>query len=107
MKLRAFVLSICVLVVPALRAELKLPAIFSDHMVLQQKQANPVWGWDTPGTQVTVTFGGETQTAVAGADGKWVAKLAALPANASPQTLTVAGTSKREIADVLVGEVWM
>jgi sialate O-acetylesterase len=30
------------------RAELKLPAIIGDHMVLQQKQANPVWGWDKP-----------------------------------------------------------
>jgi sialate O-acetylesterase len=38
------------------RAELKLPAIIGDNMVLQQKQTNPLWGWDTPGTEVTVTF---------------------------------------------------
>ena len=38
-------------------AELKLPAIIGDHMVLQQKQANPIWGWDAPGTEVTITFG--------------------------------------------------
>jgi sialate O-acetylesterase len=37
-------------------AELKLPAIIGDNMVLQQKQANPIWGWDAPGTEVTVTF---------------------------------------------------
>src|SRR5687767_4205780 len=90
-----------------LRAELKLPAIIGDHMVLQQKQANPIWGWDTPGTKITVTFAGQTQTATAGADGKWTVKLAAVPANATPQTIAITGTSKREIKDVLVGEVWM
>jgi sialate O-acetylesterase len=43
-----------------LRAELKLPAIIGDHMVLQQQQANPIWGWETPGTAVSVTFAGQT-----------------------------------------------
>ena len=91
----------------ALRAELKLPAIISDHMVLQQKQSNPLWGWDTPGTKITVTFAGDKQTALAGADGKWSVKLAALPANAAPRTITIKGTTTRIIQDVLVGEVWM
>ena len=101
-------LSILVLAaVPSLRAELKLPAIFSDHMVLQQKQTNPVWGWDTPGTKVTVSFAGQMKSAEAGADGKWAVKLDPVPANAAPQTLAIAGTTKREIQDVLVGEVWM
>jgi sialate O-acetylesterase len=89
------------------RAELKLPAIFGDHMVLQQKQANPVWGWDTPGTEVTVQFAGQTQAAKAGTDGRWTVKLAPLPANAKPATLTIRGTSQRELKDVLVGEVWI
>ena len=90
-----------------LRAELKLPAIISDHMVLQQKQANPIWGWDTAGTKISVTFSGQTKTAEADADGKWTVRLDAVPANAQPQTLVIEGTTKREIQDVLVGEVWM
>jgi sialate O-acetylesterase len=89
------------------RAELKLPAIISDHMVLQQKQSDPIWGWDTPGTKVTVTFAGQTKSAEAGADGKWTVKLDPVAANAEPQTITIEGTSKKEIQDVLVGEVWM
>ncbi|HEY5914540.1 MAG TPA: sialate O-acetylesterase [Verrucomicrobiae bacterium] len=91
----------------ALRAELKLPAIISDHMVLQQQQANPIWGWDTPGTRVTVTFAGQTKTAEAGQDGKWTVKLDPVPANATAQTLIIRGTTTREVQDVLVGEVWM
>ena len=89
------------------RAELKLPAIIGDHMVLQQKQANPIWGWDTPGTKISVRLGDQTKTAEAGADGKWTVKLDPLPANAKPAVITIEGTSKREIQDVLVGEVWM
>ncbi len=91
----------------AVRAELKLPAIIGDHMVLQQKQANPIWGWDAPGTEVKVTLGAQTKTAKAGADGKWTVKLDPLPASAKPAKLVIEGSSRREIEDVLVGEVWM
>lgn len=89
------------------QAELKLPAVIGSHMVLQQKQSNPVWGWDAPGTQVTVTFGAMTKTGEAGADGKWTVKLDPLPANANPQTMVIKGTEQKELQDVLVGEVWM
>lgn len=102
-----FLLAVGLALVPGLRADVKLPGAISDHMVLQQQQANPIWGWDAPGTAITVTFAGQTYTATAGADGSWQVKLAAQPANATPQTLTITGTSKREVADVLVGEVWL
>ena len=92
---------------PLLHAELKLPAIISDHMVLQQKQSDPIWGWDTPGTKVTVTFADQTQTAEAGADGKWTVKLSPMPANDKPQVLKVTGSETKEVQDVLVGEVWI
>jgi len=103
----ALVLLLLGLLAPALHAELKLPAIIGDHMVLQQNLANPIWGWDTPGTQVTVTFAGQTKSTQAGADGKWAVKLDPMSANATPQTLTISGTEKKEIQDVLIGEVWM
>ncbi|WP_395741939.1 sialate O-acetylesterase [Prosthecobacter sp.] len=89
------------------RAELKLPAIFGDNMVLQQKQANPVWGWDAPGTEVTVTFAGQTKTAKADDKGKWTVKLDAVPANAKPATIMIKGSSAKELKNVLVGEVWI
>ncbi|MEI6714890.1 MAG: sialate O-acetylesterase [Verrucomicrobiota bacterium] len=96
-------------ILPAtLQAELKLPAIISSHMVLQQKQANPIWGWDTPGTKVTVSFAGQTKSAEAGQDGKWTVKLDAVPANDQPQSIKItAGGQNVELEDVLVGEVWM
>ena len=66
--------------VPANAQALKLPAIFGDHMVLQQKQSNLIWGWDTPGTKITVAFAGQTQSATAAGDGKWTVKLPTGPA---------------------------
>ncbi len=90
-----------------LRAELRLPAIIGDNMVLQQKQANPLWGWDAPGTEVTVKFAGQTKTAKADAKGKWTVKLDAVPANAQPATLSIQGTTGKELKNVLVGEVWL
>src|SRR2546430_3809779 len=94
-------------IVSTVHAELKLPAIFGDHMVLQQKQANPIWGWDTPGTQIRVDFAGESYSTTADPDGKWRVLLASAPAASQSQTLTVHGSSERSYSDVLVGEVWI
>jgi sialate O-acetylesterase len=91
----------------SLLAEVKLPAIIGNHMVLQQKMANPIWGWDNPGAKINVTFAGQTYSATAGNDGKWMVKLAPAPANSTPQVLYIAGSSRIEVEDVLIGEVWM
>ncbi len=91
----------------AVRAELKLPGIFGDHMVLQQQQADPIWGWDVPGTEIHVSFAGQDLVTKSGSDGKWQVKLAPLKANAKSQTLVIQGTSTRKIQDVLIGEVWL
>jgi sialate O-acetylesterase len=89
------------------QAELTLPAIIGDHMVLQQKQANPIWGWDIPGTGISVSFAGQTKDTKTGSDGKWMVKLDALPANSKPTTMSIKGTSTKELKNVLVGEVWI
>jgi len=96
---------------PALGADapaaLRLPAVIGNHMVLQRDQPVPLWGWDRPGTKVTVRFAGQEQSAPAGADGKWMVRLDAMPACAEPAQMTVTGSSKITLSDVLVGEVWL
>jgi sialate O-acetylesterase len=88
-------------------AEVKLPAIFTSHMVLQQNHANPVWGLAAPGADVTVSIADQNVTAKAGADGKWQVKLNPLKATAKPLTLKVKEANEIVIDDVLVGEVWI
>jgi sialate O-acetylesterase len=95
----------------ALRAgELTLGAVFSDHMVLQRDKAVPVWGSADPNEQITVEFAGQKENTIAGADGKWLVKLNPMAASAESRTLLVrSGQQDRkvEVADVLVGDVWL
>ena len=87
-------------------AETKLPSLISDHMVLQREEPVPIWGWDNPGTEVTVTLGDKQAKATAGDDGKWTAELPALKAG-GPHELKISGSSDITVKDVLVGEVWL
>ncbi|MFN0079500.1 MAG: sialate O-acetylesterase [Prosthecobacter sp.] len=85
-------------------AAITLPAVFSDHMVLQSGKPVPVWGAAAPGAEVTVAIAGQKKTTTADAEGKWSLKLDALTAAAEPQTLTI---GDKTIKDVLIGEVWL
>lgn len=97
----------------AARAELSLPRVFGDHMVLQQGCPVPIWGTAAPGAQVTVSFTGQTHSTLAAKDGTWRVTLD--PINASPtgrvlSVRSVNGKSQienRTCMDVLVGEVWL
>ncbi|HXT59072.1 MAG TPA: prolyl oligopeptidase family serine peptidase [Pirellulales bacterium] len=90
----------------AASADVKLPAIFTSHMVLQQGQADRVWGWADKGEEVTVTIADQTKTAKAGDDGKWLITLDPLKVG-GPHTLSVKGKNEIKLDDVLVGEVWL
>ncbi len=89
------------------RAEVKLPSILGSGMVLQQEMETPIWGWADKGEEVTVTFAGQTKTATADDDGKWSVRLDKLKASAQGRPLIINGKNKIELADVLVGEVWI
>ncbi len=88
------------------RADVRLPKVFGDHMILQQKTEAPVWGWADADEEVTVTLGDAKATAKAGADGKWMTKLAT-PAAGGPFWLNVKGKNSITLVDVMVGEVWL
>ena len=98
---------LCLALTTIARAELKLPAIFGDNMVLQQQMRVPVWGWADAKAKVVVTFSGQTKTARADADGKWLVKLDKLAATFEPQTLTVESGATKTFTNILVGEVWL
>ncbi len=103
--------AVVVLVLSALSgfAELKIPGVFSDNMVLQRGQKVAVWGWAEPGEQITVVFAGERLSGKAGRDGRFMVYLPALDASAEPRVLRfkTAGGDSAEIKNVLIGEVWL
>ena len=88
------------------RADVKVPAIFGSHMVLQRDQKDRVWGWAEPGEEVTVKIADQSQTAKAGADGAWQVMLDPMPAG-GPHVLSIEGKNTLQFDDVLVGEVWI
>lgn len=107
MKIRSLLLP-CASVLASLgaNAAVKLPALFSDHLVLQRDAKVPVWGWAAPGEEVTVTIAGERRTANAGADGRWRVQFENLKAG-GPCELLAKGANEVVVKDVLVGEVWL
>ena len=93
------------LMTPA-HAELNLSSIFSDHMVLQQKQPIRVWGWTAAAQEVTVELAEQSVAARADADGRFELNLEPVAAG-GPYTLTVKADETKTFEDVLVGEVWL
>jgi len=87
-------------------AQVKLPRIVRDSMVLQRDAAIPIWGWASKGERIKVTFNGKSYNAQAGADGKWKLQLAATPAG-GPYTMQITGKNRIILKDILVGDVWL
>ncbi|MBV9929268.1 MAG: 9-O-acetylesterase [Acidobacteria bacterium] len=90
----------------AARADVRVPSVISDNMVLQQGRKVRVWGWAEPGERVTVTFRGEKSGATADARGRWEVLTGPHKAG-GPFELTVAGRNTLTFRNVLVGEVWV
>lgn len=99
-------LLVLLLAAPSLRAELRLPALFSDNAVLQQGNGANIWGWADEGSVVSISFRDQHVTATA-SNGKWSATLKDLKPGA-PATLTVSTkTASLRRTNVIVGEVWV
>ena len=94
------------LVTGSVSAAVKLPSVFGDNMVLQRNQPVPIWGWDDPGTQVTITLGDTKVVATADDNGKWMVRLPAMEAG-GPYAMTVKGTDVVIVKNILLGEVWL
>ncbi|HVP90901.1 MAG TPA: sialate O-acetylesterase [Terriglobales bacterium] len=95
---------------PILAADIRLPAVIGDHMVIQQGTPINIWGWAAKNEQVTVRLAGAGRTVRASAaDGRWLAVFDPLRAGGDALQLTVRGEKGPEVAvkDILVGEVWL
>jgi len=103
----AFLLILSFLHSSILWGAVSLPNVIGDHMVLQRNLPVPIWGWADPKEEVTVTFSNQSKTTTADTNGNWMVKLDPLSAHTQPATLSVQGTNKIELQNILVGEVWI
>lgn len=97
-------LSFCVI---SAQAEVKLPAVLSDNMVIQRDVSAPLWGWADPDEVVTISASwGTTVQAIANRDGRWEVKIPT-PQAGGPFTITFQGTNTITLTNVLSGDVWL
>lgn len=89
-----------------LKANIIMPKIFADNMVLQRNVSIPVWGWANANEKVEVNFNHQIKKTRADKQGKWMIRLDSEPAG-GPFELTVKGKNIIQIKNVLIGEVWI
>lgn len=88
-------------------AQVTLPEIFGDHMILQRNMNVPIYGWAAAGEKIKVDFMGKSYYAITGADGKWLVKLGRYSAG-GPYEMHIQGRSTQlNYKDILLGDVWL
>jgi sialate O-acetylesterase len=102
---RILLVSILVTAMPA-AADVRLPKIFTDHMMLQRNLPVRVWGWADAGEAVSVTLAGKSAATKADKQGQWKIELPALQTGENLD-LTVKGNNSLTLKDVLIGDIWV
>ena len=108
-KLIKFLILIAVfLLYNTLFANVSLPAIFGDHMVLQQSSEVKIWGWGNPSEEITITTSWNNESVKTKTDNqaKWSVNFVT-PKAGGPFEITIQGYNTIIINDVLIGEVWL
>ena len=92
----------------SVRAEIKLPAIFGNHMVLQQKTDAAIWGKaaENKTVRVTTSWNKKSYTAKSDADGNWKLKVST-PGAGGPYSITISDGKTLTLENVMIGEVWV
>jgi len=88
-------------------AQIRLPKIIGNNMVLQREQLVPIWGWASPAEPITVQFLNQTKTVVANDSGYWMINLSPLKASTTPVNMVIKGNTTIILTNILVGEVWL
>ncbi len=103
---RSIVCLCFVLLAFQVQAHTGLPSIFGSNMVLQQKQANRVWGWGDAGDNITVTIADQTKKTTVGDTGRWEVTLDPMEVG-GPHRMQVSGHNTITFDNVMIGEVWV
>lgn len=108
MKKHSIILLLAILLATGAKANVSLPAIFGDHMVLKQNSTITIWGWAKPFEEVVITpsWNNKESRVVVGNDANWQLQIET-PEAGGPYEISVKGWNQFTIKDVLIGEVWL
>ena len=87
-------------------AEVKLPTLISDNMILQRNTELNIWGWADKGEKVSVSFIEDNYQTIADENGKWLVTIPAQKAG-GPYVMTIAGSNIIMLKNIMIGEVWL
>jgi len=105
----AVLLTLLIFASLTLAAQLRLPTLFDDHMVIERKAAVPIWGWAGTMQEITIAVSWDTAVVRTKSDNTtfWKTSITS-PADPGPHTITIkAGQEVVSLTDVLAGEVWL
>lgn len=93
----------------AIQAQVKLPALVSDNMVLQQNAKVNLWGWASPDEKINIQLGWQNTPIeiVANSDGNWKVVVDTPQGSEKAYTIQIEGTNKIVLNNILIGEVWI
>lgn len=86
-------------------AQVKLPRLISDSMILQRDEKVKIWGWASAGEKLTVRFNKRNYKTIASADGRWSVLLPATKAG-GPYDIGIFASNTITVRNVLFGDVW-
>ena len=99
-------LTAALLLSPLAHADIRLPKLIGDGMVLQRDTAIPLWGWASANEAVEVRFNGQLVGQAKTKDGRWILQLPAQQAG-GPHQLSFKGRNLIELKDIYFGDVWV
>ena len=88
-----------------LPAQVRLPQLVSDGMVLQRNAPLKIWGWAAPAEKISLTFNGKTYNTTASGEGKWHIMMKPMKAG-GPYTMNIRASNSIQLKDILIGDVW-
>src|SRR5690242_15480056 len=87
---KLIVIGFCFMITSSVHAQITLPQIIRDSMILQRNAKINIWGWASKGEKVNVKFNGKTYRTKTGEDGKWKVQLSPMKAG-GPYTMNISG----------------
>jgi sialate O-acetylesterase len=104
--LRRLIPVITLLISITINAEIKLPRLISDGMVLQRNTPVKIWGWASPSEKVKVEFNQNSYSVITDSNGKWEITLPKMKAG-GPYEMVLTGKNKIILHNILIGDVWL
>src|SRR3978361_123812 len=101
------IILICIVICvnQSLQAQVRLPQLISDGMILQRDTKLNIWGWASPGEKIAIKFHNKKYSTTTSNDGKWLVILHPLKSG-GPYQMDISASNHIIIRDILIGDVW-